>query len=519
MPELQTPNAVTSEAPVVKLLAYTDRPFDLAVASARTCYQPNLIFAKDITEGARERVGKLIYDAGHHTPFQHPTFVFGLENISRQFTWSFLHSHPFYNSEQSSQRYVLLKEANVVRPPLEGRAKRLFDESVLAAWRAYNELTDILYPDLERLMLNLGRIKGQSEKKAKSEAQKKAIETARYVVPVAGCTTMYHTISAIELHRYVRMQNTGDAQHETRQVVEQMVAEVQKVDPEFMTRVGDPPLSADQTLEGHAPPDSDPDEAAAAFDEQLAGRTSRLVRWTDDAESLVADAVREVLGASRARMSDDEALDLVADPGTNPYLLDPLNVYMHSPVMRAFNHPTYTFKKKLSHTGDSQDQRHRTVPGSRPLLTRTHTTKPDYHMPDLVQRNVEARGVYEDIMDRLWTAKNELIHLGAGDEFACYILPNAVNVRFTTTGNLMNLVHKWRLRTCFNAQKEIYDASMDELLQVRERHPRLVRHLGPPCVVRDGHVEEDPKIGPCSEGEHWCGIDVWKNFPAVKRPF
>jgi thymidylate synthase ThyX len=173
----------------------------------------------------------------------------------------------------------------------------------------------------------------------------------------------------------------------------------------------------------------------------------------------------------------------------------------------------------MSHTGDSQDQRHRTVPGSRPLLTRTHTTKPDYHTPDILQRNLEARRLYEDVMDRLWTAKNELLTLGASDEAACYILPNAVNVRFTSSGNLMNLFHKWRLRTCFNAQREIYDASMDELLQVRDRHPRLMRHIGPPCVVRDGHVADDPKIGPCSEGDHWCGIKVWNNFPNVKRPF
>jgi thymidylate synthase ThyX len=187
--------------------------------------------------------------------------------------------------------------------------------------------------------------------------------------------------------------------------------------------------------------------------------------------------------------------------------------------MRVLNHPTYTFKKKISHTADSQDQRHRTVPGSRPLLTRTHTERPDYHTPPMIARNLDARKVYEDVMESLWAAKNELIAQDATDEFACYLLPNAVNVRFTTTGNLLNLFHKWRLRTCFNAQMEIYDASMDELMQVRDKHPRLMGHIGPPCVVRDGHVEDDPLIGPCSEGDHWCGIKVWNNFPNVKRPF
>jgi thymidylate synthase ThyX len=99
-----------------------------------------------------------------------------------------------------------------------------------------------------------------------------------------------------------------------------------------------------------------------------------------------------------------------------------------------------------------------------------------------------------------------------------YALPNAANVRFTSTGSLLHLHHKWRLRTCFNAQIEIYNASMDELLQVREKHPRLTQRLGPPCVIRNGLID-DPKIGPCSEGDHWCGIKVWNNFPDVKRPF
>ena len=46
-----------------------------------------------------------------------------------------------------------------------------------------------------------------------------------------------------------------------------------------------------------------------------------------------------------------------------------LNVGVHSPMMRALQHANFTFAKKISHTADSQDQRHRMVPGSRPLLT------------------------------------------------------------------------------------------------------------------------------------------------------
>jgi len=35
-----------------------------------------------------------------------------------------------------------------------------------------------------------------------------------------------------------------------------------------------------------------------------------------------------------------------------------------------------------------------------------------------------------------------------------------------------HLLHKWTMRTCFNAQEEIYQASMEEVEQVRARFRR-----------------------------------------------
>ncbi len=519
MKELVVPQVVSTGEPVVKLLAYTEHPYDISIASARTCYSPGLKYTTDVNDQLRTSLGKAIYEAGHHTPFQHPTFVFGLENISRHFTWSFLHSHPYYNSEQSSQRYVVLEDARVFVPPLEGAARRVYEDAVLRAWAAYNELEKLLFEPLQKLIGSIGRIKGYTEKKVNNEAQKKAIETARYVVPVGAFTSMYHTVSGIELQRYWRLVNANDTPHEARLVVARMVEEVRKVDPNFFGIVGDAPIPPEKILENQTPAPKDPDAANREFDRQLQGRTSKLVSWTSNGEDLVADGVREVLGLTPAELSDDDAIDLVANPAKNPYLLETLNAHTHSPLMRALNHPNYTFKKKLSHTGDSQDQRHRTVPASRPLLSRMHTAAPDYITPEIVMQDPKARRVYDDTMTSLWEAKNKLTELGAPPEFASYVLPNAVSVRFTSTGSFLNLFHKWKLRTCFNAQREIYDASLEEVVQVERVHPRLMKRVGPPCLVREGLVEDHPLIGPCSEGDHWCGIKVWKNWPNVKRPF
>jgi thymidylate synthase ThyX len=237
------------------------------------------------------------------------------------------------------------------------------------------------------------------------------------------------------------------------------------------------------------------------------------VDFTARGEETTAEAVRAVLGQTAEALPDGEALERALNPSFNRYRLETLNLSVHSPLARALHHASYTFLKKLSHTADSQDQRHRMVPASRPLMTFTDTRRPDYVTPPLVARNAAARAVYEEAMDRAWAAKNRLLELGVSPEDALYLLPNAKALRFHETGSLAYLSHKWVMRTCFNAQEEIYRASMDELEQVRAVHPRLARHLGPPCVLRAGRITPT-----CTEGEHFCGVPVWRSFPSVERP-
>jgi len=60
--------------------------------------------------------------------------------------------------------------------------------------------------------------------------------------------------------------------------------------------------------------------------------------------------------------------------------------------------------------------------------------------------------------------------------------------------------------------REIYEASREEVEQVRAVHPALMRHVGPPCVVRNGRVA--PR---CTEGTHFCGVPVWRSYPDIER--
>src|SRR5215467_12430580 len=134
----------TSPAPRVRLVHAFDRPYENVVATARTCYSAKGIVTEDQASARpdrRDAIARSIYDAGHHTTFQHAHFQFALENVSRQFLWTFLHSHPFYNSEQVSQRYVEVSRGQYAIPPLGAAERDLYERTAQLQQAAYRQLS------------------------------------------------------------------------------------------------------------------------------------------------------------------------------------------------------------------------------------------------------------------------------------------------------------------------------------------------------------------------------------------
>jgi thymidylate synthase ThyX len=511
-------------APRITLRNHFSHPYDSAIAAARTCYAPRLIGPEEITDKQRLQIGASTFYGGHHTVYQHAHFEFGLENVSRQFVWSFLHAHPFYNSEQQSQRYVRLDHALAYLPPEApgfGPAERaIYEGAVARAWGYYRELTDLLRGDAHEILSDIWHVGPMSHpkraQKVDRQAEKRAIEVARYVLPVAAATTMVHTLSGIVLHRLWRMAAASDTPAEARAVIGEMVARVREVDSQFFDRFDNAPMAQEEMPEWAAAKAAGSaahgEEFAREFDARLGARMSLLADFSPHAPRVVADAYRAVLGLTESTCSDAEAIDRLLNPARNTYRLETLNIGVHAPIMRALQHANFTFAKKISHTADSQDQRHRMVPGSRPILTLADTRSPDYVTPMLITGNAHAREVYERAMADAWAAKNELIDRGAPHEIALYLLPNAKAIRLVETGSLLHLLHKWTMRTCFNAQEEIYQASMEEVEQVRTALPALGRYLGPPCYIRAGIASPI-----CTEGSHFCGVKVWQKFPKIQR--
>ncbi len=511
---------VETAPPRVTLRNAFAHPFDSAIAAARTCYAPRLINPEEITDKQRTNIGAATFFSGHHTVYQHAHFEFGLENVSRQFVWSFLHAHPFYNSEQQSQRYVRLDRPQAYVPPVslffDEKSKEIYEGAIARAWNAYRELSALLIGDARGILNDIWHIGPMSHpkrlQKIERSAEKRAIEIARYVLPVAAFTTMVHTLSGIVLHRLWRMSAASDTPSEARAVIGAMVAHVKEIDAQFFDRFGTEPLEELPEWKNEQPAASAGESFAREFDAKLAGKTSKLVDYSPNAPRVIAESYRAVIGFTESQCADAEALDRLLNPARNLYRLETLNVGVHAPMMRALQHANYTFAKKISHAADSQDQRHRMVPGSRPLLTLADTREPDYLTPMLLANNPRAKELYDRAMQDAWTAKNELLDRGVPPEIALYLLPNAKAIRLYESGSLLHLLHKWTMRTCFNAQEEIYQASMDEIAQLREVHPELTRYIGPPCHIRAGITTPI-----CTEGSHFCGIKVWLDFPNISR--
>jgi thymidylate synthase ThyX len=501
-----------SPAPLVRLCAAFPRPFDNAVATARTCYAPRIIGEDEVARdpARRDELARGLYAAGHHTTLQHAHFQFALANVSRQLIWSLLHSHPFYNSEQVSQRYVEVKPGSYAVPALAGEARAIYERCAGRQLADYHRLAELCLPLVaEAYFARFPARRGKP--RYDRDLKRKAQEVARYALPVATFAHLYHTVSGLTLLRLFRLCRQPDTPTEARLVVGLMVEEVLRHDPGYAA-ILEQPLAPEETLEAAAlrlPAAQAPGHAAAfaaEFDASLAGRTSRLVSRKPDHEALVASAVREVLGLPRAALSDADALALVLDPARNRYHGEALDLATVSKLMRALGHASYTFRKKLSHTADSQDQRHRLTPASRPILLAHLTEAPDVVVPGLLAAPGPARACFDESVARAWEALGALRRAGVPAETAAYLLPNAAAVRMTESADLPALMHKLRARLCYTAQEEIWRASLDEAQQIAAVEPTIGRFLQPPCTLR-ARAGARPV---CPEGERYCGVLVWR---------
>ncbi|MDH4200064.1 MAG: FAD-dependent thymidylate synthase, partial [Spirochaetia bacterium] len=451
----------------VTLIDHAKSPYNLSIASARTCYSSKGLLLPDDMEkntSLRDKIAESTMQAGHLTTRQHANFVFGIEGASRNVIWQFLHAHPYYNSEQVSQRYVSLKGNQWFTLPEKLKTTEVEDFHGEAI-RTYNELTDILKPHIEEEYYSIYRSRKKNRDKYENQIQKKCIEIARYVMPLSTSAYMYHTISALTLYRYVRMMYFY-RHDEIIALVLKMLQEVGKIDPLLINEVPEPesyPVNAEQ--ENGA---LDALKSNADFDEKLKTENvvSRLVSATENPEKILRE-----ISISLSTTSAPFDLENILNAEINKSLADTIYPVTLDDKARILNHLHFTFQKKISHTADSQEQRHRTLPGARPVLSRQISLEADYITPFFIGEIPEAKKVYDIFMENNFSIINRIYKKGIPMNDLTYLLPNAFPVRFYESGDYLNFFHKWKSRLCYTSQEEIFYSSLDEVKQLIQKYP------------------------------------------------
>ena len=516
----------------VWLASATGRPFDNIVAAARSCYSSSVVTARMVAgegltdpakvhaiQARRDTIARSVYLAGHHTTLQHAAFHFIIEGVSRHAIWCFLHSHQFYNSEQVSQRYVAVTPESVYTPPeLAGNALTVFQRAIGNAHDVYHRLRKVLQPAAEAAILQRQPALGRpvhAKQLARLRARK-AQEIARYVLPLATTAHLHHTVSALTLLRYHRACATPDAPGEVRALVDAMVRELLAFEPQFEKVLEEPlpEVPVEWRIAGGGEDAASHGAFRREFDARLGGHSSVLLSDLRPARQQLADAVRTVLGLPHSRLSDDDAVRMVLDPGQNPLLAETLNLSTLDPLSRSLHQVTLTFATKLSHTADSQNQRHRMVPGARPVLAAVTGNEPDYIVPDLIAGDEALLERYRRAMDEAWRAASWLRRHGPKPTLASYLLPNAATVRLMETADLLHFHHKMRMRLCWNAQEEIRRAAWEQAIQVSQADPLIGGYFLPPCGIR----RAAGRTPYCPEGERFCGTPVWRLPLEEQRP-
>lgn len=222
----------------VQLISYTPNPEKTVACAAKLCYSPigiDQVYDGLTEEKARDFVD-MLSSMGHESPIEHVSFTFGIEGVSRAFLAQ-VTRHRLASYSVQSQRYVKENQFEYVTPPeieADPKAKEIFIKAMEQDMENYHALADLLAQKHYQEFLE----QGCTEKQARSKAEKKAIEDARFVLPNACDTKMILTMNARSLMNFFHHRCCNRAQWEIRAVANEMLRLVYQVAPALFRNAG-----------------------------------------------------------------------------------------------------------------------------------------------------------------------------------------------------------------------------------------------------------------------------------------
>lgn len=226
----------------VELLAHTPQPVITVASAAKLCYSPSSIetIRDGLTDDKASGFVQMLAEIGHESPIEHAVFTFGIEGVSRSLLAQ-ITRHRIASFSVQSQRYVREAQFEYVLPPeieKDDEAKQLYIANMERAQADYDRLTEILAAKHKAELLAAG----VDEKKATRDAEKRAIEDARFVLPNACTTKMIVTMNARSLYNFFSHRCCNRAQWEIRDLATEMLRLCRQAAPELFKKAGPPCL-------------------------------------------------------------------------------------------------------------------------------------------------------------------------------------------------------------------------------------------------------------------------------------
>lgn len=222
----------------VTLLAYTPNPEKTVSCAAKLCYSPSTIdtVMDNLTDENVASFIDMLSEIGHESPIEHVSFTFGIEGVSRAFLAQ-ITRHRLASYSVQSQRYVREAQFDFVTPPAiaeNPETLSIFNEAMEKCQQYYDKIADVLKESYIKENIS----KGLSEKNAIRNAEKKAIEDARFVLPNACDTKMVVTMNARSLLNFFKHRCCNRAQWEILDVANQMLQLCLNVAPHIFSNAG-----------------------------------------------------------------------------------------------------------------------------------------------------------------------------------------------------------------------------------------------------------------------------------------
>lgn len=199
--------------PNVILIAHTPEAEKVVAMAAKICYAKNVSIKKLQKKINDDDVSTFItklLESGHESPFEHVSFTFGIEGISRACSHQLVR-HRMASFSQRSQRYCFEDGFNYIEPEdMNEEEDKFFRDFMRHSKEVYSKLID----------------KGVKP------------EDARMVLPNACETKIIVTMNARELLHFFKLRCCKRAQKEIREVAFMMKNICRRVAPNIFQYAG-----------------------------------------------------------------------------------------------------------------------------------------------------------------------------------------------------------------------------------------------------------------------------------------